>query len=588
MKALHIREGRTDQADLIQEQIDKPPSAKPTVIVAGEDKRGKSSLINALVRRPGLSPVGVEVTTGAPITLYAAEEDQGFVMYYGDPERHPFPFDEARSLATVQGNPSNDENIRGVALGIPDCEILEQLILIDTPGVGGLESGHAALTLQRLKDADLLLFTLEAGAQFRGPELKFLQQAAERINRVVFAMTKVDNNRGWQQIMEDNRKILEEQAPRFAGCPMIAVSSTLAQKAATSSHTSAGELWKEAGFEELQRVLEEQVISNTNVLRAGNIVQGGLGSLLAVERNLAEKIEALTSPEAAQAALAAERSRLGELQRERVDWPQTLQVELRRLALDRNEELARGVMECRGRYDERTKEIKKEEQETIPGEFVADLTALVAKLNEWTEDRLIGIVGKLVGEIVGEGADIAESVRRMSDAAFAEELASVELGNMKMDSMDKMNVMMGYSTGHGLISILLMSGMFAVAAPIALGVGVVAGGGMAYAKFRHSKQTKFVQEFKSWMMEQVQRTQLNATNSFQRAQIEVEVGIRNTLKEAFAAREAEINEAVAMCNRALQQEQGERQRERQQSNVKLEELKKVKAEGLAVLAKAMA
>jgi predicted GTPase len=227
---LLAREGRHKVADELRGQLSRQPKSRPSVIVAGEDKRGKSSLVNALMRYPGLSPTGVEVVTAAPIVLHRSAKEEAFVYHYGDTTKFPVSFEEAQSLATVTGNPLNEQNIRSVHLGV-DRPILDRFILVDTPGVGGLESGHAALTLQSLRDADALLFVLEAGAQIRAQELAFLQTAASRINRVVFAFTKVDLHRGWQTVMATNRQILSERAPRLAACPMIAVSSQLALKA---------------------------------------------------------------------------------------------------------------------------------------------------------------------------------------------------------------------------------------------------------------------------------------------------------------------------------------------------------------------
>ena len=216
------------------------------MIVAGEDKRGKSSLVNALMRYPDLSPTGVEVVTGAPIVLFRSPTPEGFIYRYGDTEAQHCTFDEARTLATVAGNPMNEQNIRTVHLGI-DRELLDRFTVVDTPGVGGLESGHAALTLQSLRDADALLFVLEAGAQIRAQELAFLQTAAARINRVVFAFTKIDIHRGWQSVMAVNRQILSERAPRLAECPMIAVSSQLALRGLSLGGDDGEELRRESG-----------------------------------------------------------------------------------------------------------------------------------------------------------------------------------------------------------------------------------------------------------------------------------------------------------------------------------------------------
>ena len=191
------RDARHQIADDLRNQLGRQPKVRPAVIVAGEDKRGKSSLVNALMRYPELSPTGVEVVTGAPIVLFRSTTQEAFFYRYGDTEAQHVTFEEARTLATVAGNPMNEQNIRTVHLGI-DRELLDRFTVVDTPGVGGLESGHAALTLQSLRDADALLFVLEAGAQIRAEELAFLQTASARINRVVFAFTKVDIHRGWQ------------------------------------------------------------------------------------------------------------------------------------------------------------------------------------------------------------------------------------------------------------------------------------------------------------------------------------------------------------------------------------------------------
>ena len=226
--------------------MNRQPKARPAVIVAGEDKRGKSSLVNALMRYPDLSPTGVEVVTAAPIVLNRSARKRLRSSTATATTEARRLVRRGRTLATVVGNPLNEQNIRTVHLGI-DRPILDRFTLVDTPGVGGLESGHAALTLQSLRDADALLFVLEAGAQIRAQELGFLQTAAARINRVVFAFTKVDIHRGWQSVMAMNRQILSERAPRLANCPMIAVSSQLALRALSLDGEDAEELRARVG-----------------------------------------------------------------------------------------------------------------------------------------------------------------------------------------------------------------------------------------------------------------------------------------------------------------------------------------------------
>jgi hypothetical protein len=110
---------------------------------------------------------------------------------------------------------------------------------------------------------------------------------------------------------------------------------------------------------------------------------------------------------------------------------------------------------------------------------------------------------------------------------------------------------------------------------------------MAYQRFKASKQGNFSKEFLSWQSEQIQRTSLTVANSFARAQIDLEVGLRKVLRDAFATREAEINQAIAVCQQTLQQEKGAQQQEQQQQQAKLETVRALKRDGLAMLAQTL-
>jgi hypothetical protein len=266
-----------------------------------------------------------------------------------------------------------------------------------------------------------------------------------------------------------------------------------------------------------------------------------------------------------------------------MEWPQVMQTELLRLVLDRSEELDRGILELRSRYTERLKELKPTEHDTLPGEFVADLTAVAAEVNEWTQERIISLVSKLIGDD-SETEMIAGSLRQIADAAFAEELASISLGEVAFDATEKISIVQSYSSGHSMVSLLAIGGMTLISPPIALGLGVVAGGLMAFTKFRHTKKSNFETEFRTWMMDQIQRVQLTVTNTFQRAQIDLEEAIRKTLTALFSERDAEIREGIADCERAIQEDQAPREAERKRTNAALVDIRALKQEGVEPLA----
>lgn len=583
------RKDRIKAARELAELRAQPPKPEATVVVAGEDKRGKSSLVNALLGHPGLSPVGVETVTAAPISFYHADQIEAAVLHNDDTDVQPLPLEEAQALATLQGNPLNEHNVRSVQIGVP-VTLLEGLVIVDTPGVGGLDSGHAALTLQSLRSADALLFVLEAGAQIRGPELRFLREAASRIARVILVMTKVDQYRGWRQIAEDNEAILTEQAPRFARSPAVAVSNLLGARAARMMGTDpemARELWEESGLDDLDGLLRRVVTADIHSLRAANVVQCALPHLVATERAVSERVKALGSPQETQAALAAERTRLGELNQKKAEWPQTLSVELRRLNLDRSDKIQGGLAEIRRRYDERVKDLKRPQQDPLPGELVANLTAFAGEMDEWTLGRLEELVSKLVGG-VDEEVSVADTVRRLASDLLTAELDAAPLSG-KLKGTDKITILSSFTSGHSLVALTLVGGGAALAAaPLAIAAAVGLGGIFAFERFRVMKRQNFTQEFRPWMNDQIAKVGLNMNNNFQRTQLDVEVTIRRLLRDAFAEREREINESLAACQRMSQQEQGDRQQQRQVLVADLEAARALHSTGQRLLQHAAA
>jgi GTPase SAR1 family protein len=576
--------GRDKGAAELRDLLGRPAKQEVIIVVAGEDKRGKSSLVNSLIGHEGLSPVGVETVTATPISLHYAPEMEAAVYYHGDPDPHPQEVVDALRVATLQGNPRNEQNVREVSIGLP-APILEGLVLVDTPGVGGLDSGHAALTLQSLRSADALLFVLEPGAQIRGPELKFLREAAARTSRIVFAVTKVDQYHGWRQIMDDNRAILAEHAPRFADAPMLPVSNLLANRGSRlvgKDDQMASELKEESGVADVAAVLRSVVSSDVEVLRAANLVQTGLIQIAPLGRSLAENVQALGSPEEAKAALLAEQAKLTELTQEKAEWPQILSVALRRLSLDRTERIQGGLADLRRRYEDRSRDIKRKEDEQLPGEFIADLSAFAGETNQWTVERLTDMVTELVGDVAQE-VSVAETVEQISGDLLTEKIAAIPISS-KLKSTDRITILSSYTSGHSMIAMLAAGGLGTVAlGPIAIAAAIGLGSVFAVARFHVMKQQSFANQFRPWIGDQISRAQLNMTNNFQRTQIDVETEVRSLLKKAFIERERQIADGIAICKQAETEERTTRQQEREELSKQLSKIVELREAGKELL-----
>jgi len=199
---------------------------RPAITIVGETKRGKSSLVNALVGVPGLSPVDAAVATCAFLELGYGGTPGAAAHVPGREEPVPLSVAQLRDWATMLGElPDGVRPPRRIEVTHP-APLLRYLSLVDTPGVGGLDAAHTAIALDAAARATALLFVVDAAAPLTRPELDFLVEAAKRVNVVVFALTKIDAYPGWRTILDDNRTRLQALAPRFGSAPWYPVSGS--------------------------------------------------------------------------------------------------------------------------------------------------------------------------------------------------------------------------------------------------------------------------------------------------------------------------------------------------------------------------
>lgn len=178
-----------------------------TVAVVGEFKRGKSSLLNALLDEPDLFPVDTSIATNLVTTVeHADEESITVVAGEGEPEVRSIERDRIRDFVTEQGNPGNEENAQIVTIALPNPKLADGLRLVDTPGVGGLNKAHTAITYGFVTSADVVLFVLDALTPLSTEELEFLERIRDRTDQILFVITKIDKVDSAEAIVDNTRE----------------------------------------------------------------------------------------------------------------------------------------------------------------------------------------------------------------------------------------------------------------------------------------------------------------------------------------------------------------------------------------------
>ena len=150
-----------------------------TVLFCGEFKRGKSSLVNAIIGTE-LCPTDIGIATSVVTTIkYGAVKKA--VRYYGN------LLENADSLKSEEiewedidkytmGDVLEIDNTILVELSYPSPFLKNGITIIDTPGIGGLDPRHAILTHMALPKADVIVFVTDAGEPLTQSELEFYER----------------------------------------------------------------------------------------------------------------------------------------------------------------------------------------------------------------------------------------------------------------------------------------------------------------------------------------------------------------------------------------------------------------------------
>src|SRR5699024_369538 len=168
-----------------------------TVVVVGEVKRGKSSLLNAIAGQRDLLPTDVDICTSTPLRMVAFDEGNDTIdLHFGD-RVEKAPITELREWSTVGGarvaDPDTVElptsvTIRARGSHVPKAEF------IDTPGAGGLDRDAIDIALSRARGAGVLLMVCDSSTPITSPEMDILNLASAGTGSVIVAVTKTDKN----------------------------------------------------------------------------------------------------------------------------------------------------------------------------------------------------------------------------------------------------------------------------------------------------------------------------------------------------------------------------------------------------------
>lgn len=226
------------------------------VACVGQFKRGKSTLLNALIGQPVL-PVGVVPITTA-VTVVRFGDERHARVCVGD-RWQEIAVDDIAAYVSEEQNPANEKGVSLLELFVPHPLLASGMCLVDTPGIGSVITANTETTRAFVPHIDAALVVLGVDPPISGEELDLIEEVSRGVPELIVVLNKADRytEKERREATAFARKVLAQQLGKLL--PVFEVSAV--ERLATGGPTrdweglehALGTLASTAGTELVQR-----------------------------------------------------------------------------------------------------------------------------------------------------------------------------------------------------------------------------------------------------------------------------------------------------------------------------------------------
>lgn len=252
--------------------------AEYNVVVCGEVKKGKSSLLNAIIGQEIL-PVNNEIATSQVFRISNSEKESFQLVFTDGTRQNILKTDLSRYGSQIDANLKGEpvfqnRSLSYIQVNIPIAFLPKGVSLVDTPGLGALYKSHEWITQNYVSNADAIIFVLDPERPIEEQEKKFILRALDVTENIIFVMTKIDlyTPEACSMIMQRNESLLADiYTSKGTTMPQIMpVSSFGLMKASTGKVKALNAInLKNSKFPEVKAELIKMMFRGVGILRTG-------------------------------------------------------------------------------------------------------------------------------------------------------------------------------------------------------------------------------------------------------------------------------------------------------------------------------
>jgi len=297
------------------------------LVVLGQFKRGKTSLINALLGEEILPTAVVPLTSIATIIKYG--EKLNIKVYFNNDNVIEIPPEKLNQYVTEKGNPKNVKDVREVVITYPSPYLKDGVRLIDTPGVGSVYQHNTDVAYQYLPKSDAAVFLLSVDQPVSQAELDFLKDVREYSNRIFFLQNKADyvDKSDLDESITFSKNVIEQYMGKEV--KILPLSAKLALEA---KKTNSDELLSKSYLREFEQTLNKFLMEEKGKVLLYSVSNTLQRLISQVMFELELELKALSTPlEELEKKIEAFEKKKREIMREREDFEILLEGEVNRL-----------------------------------------------------------------------------------------------------------------------------------------------------------------------------------------------------------------------------------------------------------------
>ena len=528
-----------------------------TVVVMGEVKRGKSSLVNALIAQPDLLPVDVLTCTSAPIRVAVSHDGPVVpqVTLVRGTEREMILATELARWVTVDGVGSLQGNTNAgmdeaqdppssaeISVRYPD---MDGITVVDTPGVGGLDKRAVTAALQEARHAGVLLMVCDASTPITAPEMDILRQAHDSVGGVIVAVTKTDKNtRRWRAIVEDNKRLISSHMG--IDVPVVGVSSLRALDAARCIDPARrAELERRSGIAQLRSQLRAQ-LRQPAAMGQRAALQSITTTLTGIAKTVRDDIRLLAESSTAVEQLEDEKATLERLREESSEFEQRFQRDLAVARTRVTEGLDKALEEVRHEWTQQINADSLRVLRSKPQVFTSQIETELAVVMEDTVGAMVEEISELASALFPDRQELIAEIMGTTVASLTPaEVSGHEVEKKTKDIIDPSVLMMG----------MIGSGALAAIIPVAPLAGAVwVGVNLGYRAMRNGKQHLI-----TWLRETTASVRTATTRMLDTLITTARTDVMLRYRADLRAKIKELHGRIDQAREAARESEGERQ-----------------------------